>query len=106
MQILFSQKHRAGSLQAANNFSVFGGDAVFESETGGGSANASSVDQVFQGERNTMQRSAPVAAPNLGFGLAGLRQGGFRRDRNERIQLRIELFDACQARGRQFDRRD
>ena len=47
-----------------------------------------------------------VAAPNFGFGLACLRQGGFRGHRNERVQLGIELFNACQAVSRQFDRRD
>ena len=30
VQILFPQQHRAGSLQAANDFSVFGGDPIFE----------------------------------------------------------------------------
>ena len=75
MQILFPQKHRAGSLQAANNFRVFAGDAVLENETGGGGAHPSRVDQVFQGQGNTVQRSAPVAAPYLGLGLAGLQPG-------------------------------
>ncbi len=104
MQILFPQEHRTGCFQAANHFRVFHGNPVFEQQAGGGGANAGGVDQVLEGERNAVQRPAPVAAPDLGFGLAGLRQGGLCSYGNECIQLRIELFDSGQAGGRKFDR--
>ncbi len=106
VQILFSQQHRAGSFQAANDFGVFRGDPIFEQRTGSGGADAGGVDQILERERNAVQRAAPVAAPNLGFGLACLRQRGLRGHGNECIQSRIQLLDACQALGRQLDRRD
>ena len=57
MQILFPQQYRASLFQAADNFSVFRGDAIFEQSAGGGGANASGVDQILESEGNAMQRA-------------------------------------------------
>jgi hypothetical protein len=50
-----------------------------------------------------MQWATPIAASNLGFGLSCLGSSGIRCHRDESVESRIELFDACQAIFRQLD---
>jgi len=47
VEVELSKEHRTGSLQAAHNLCVLGGNAVFEYAAASGGAHASGIYQVF-----------------------------------------------------------
>src|ERR1700674_6119934 len=98
MQVLLAQQDSPGLFQAADNFCILRGDAVFEQCTGRSGADPGSVDEVFQPKGDAVQRSSPVAI--FSFGLARLSQGGVCGDGDEGIEGGIESLDACQASSR------
>ena len=68
-------------------------------------AHARGLVQVFEGDWNTVQRTAIIAATDLHFGRARLRQRGVGRERNETVEVRFNSLDALEVRARQLQRR-
>ncbi len=68
-------------------------------------ANACRVDEILVGHRQAVQRAdGPAARDGLvGFGRVGHRL--FRDQRDDRVDLRVDAFDARKVRGHHFARR-
>ena len=98
VQILFSQQHSAGSFQAADNFSVFRGNAIFEQRLAAvvGHQRCRS-DPSGRVECHAAGHASRRAGSRLPPGVPA--QRGVRRHRNESVQPRIQLLDARQAVG-------
>ena len=64
VQVRFTQEHRAGSFETANNLRVLGRNAVLEQATGCGRAQANCVYYVFERDWNSVQGASPMAALN------------------------------------------
>ena len=75
VQVLLAYNDCAGRTQAADDFGVFRGNAVFEEFAGGGGADAGGIDDVFESDGNAVQRAAVVATLDLLLGAAGLIEG-------------------------------
>ena len=56
-----------------------------------GRADAGGVDQIFHGQGNAMQRTAPITAGDFRFGVAGLLESGIGGNRDEGMDGGIEL---------------
>ena len=67
-------------------------------------SDATLIDQVFQGDRDTMQGAAPLAACNQRIGRARRRQRFIAGSRDERIQLAVQARDLRKATLRQCER--
>ena len=106
MQVVFAEKHGSGFFEATSNLSISKWDTILHQRAGCGSAYPGGIDQIFQADRNSVQRSTPVSLPDLTFGLTRLRQRRFRSDGYERVQSRIEFFNAGQAVRRKLDWRE
>ena len=70
-----------------------------------GRANSRSFVNVFDTERNTVQRPAIAAFADLDFGLTGLNDGLLGGNRDERVNDRVDRFDPRQQSIHQFERR-
>ena len=106
MQVLLAENDCARGAQTAHHFGILGGNAVLEERAGGGGGSAGGVDNIFQGEGNSMQRAPVAAAKYLVLGAARLVERGLGQNRDESVQAGIELFDADEAIAGQFDGRD
>src|SRR5690349_7545323 len=105
VQVLLAQDYCAGSAQPANHLGILLGNPVLEYGAGSSGAYARRVDQVLESGRHAMQGATPSPTLNLSLGLLRLRQSAVRRNRDEGIQQRIQLLDACQALPGKFERR-
>ena len=106
MQVQLANDDRASSFQLPNQSGIFGRDSVAELIAARGGANARSIEEVFQPNRNAVQWAAILAAHDFGFGLARLFERKIVRDRNERVEDRIQPLDARQALACEFNRRE
>jgi hypothetical protein len=98
--------NRAGGLQSPNYLRIFGRNSVFEQLARRSSPNASSVDIVFQRDRDTVQWTAPPSALHLRFELARVGEGCLGGHRYVSVEPRIELLDTLEAAFCQLDWRD
>ena len=104
MQVQLANNHRARLLQLANQFSVFGWNAVAILIASSRGADSRCIEQIFQADRNAVQRPSPAARHDFGLGLARLLQRRLRRNRDESIQSRIQLPDARETCARELQR--
>src|SRR3972149_9581902 len=72
----------------------------------GGGAYAGGVVNVFKAERNAVHRAPVTPGSDFGFGFACLIEGALRRQRNERVDLRVKSFDSLDQCSRQLDWRE
>ena len=86
-----------------HNLCVVRWGAIFEQTAAGGGAHTCGIDQVFERNRDSMERSSPAVVLDFRFGGTSLRQRGVGRNRNEGIEFWIESFDPAQAFTSQFD---
>jgi len=106
MQIVLAQNHRASLPQPPHNFRILRRNTVLKDRTGSRIARARSIDQIFQGDRDPMQRPAPFTTRDLRLCRPSLRQSRLGSHRDESIQRWVELLDSIQAAASQFDRRN
>ena len=106
MQVQLADDDRARSLQLPNQSGIFGRNSLAELIAGGGGANARGIEQVFQSDRNTVQRAAPVTGHDFGFGLARLVERQIAGDGDERVENRIQPLDTREALACKFNRRE
>src|SRR5258708_37847407 len=97
MKILLAQNDCAGATQAADNFGVFSGNAVLEQRAGGGGADSSGIENVFQSGGNAVQGPEIGSAVDFALGDTGSFKSGFRCDRGVCVKPGGELFDEGQA---------
>ena len=71
VHVEFTQKHNSGSLQPRDDFSVFLRYSIFEYGASCGCPDACRVEQIFERNRDTVQRAAPFAALNFLLRLLG-----------------------------------
>ena len=98
--------HATGAAHAAHHQAVVRGHVVAEQRRMPGRGNAGGVVDVFQRERNAVQRTAITAGGNV---VGGLARSGAREvcgHGDECIQLRVEVGDAFEQRFRIFKRRE
>ena len=105
MQVQFPQQDSAGFLQSPNNFRIFQRHAVCKHRAGGCSADSRRIDQIFQRDRDAMQRSAPFVRERVRLPVARLVERIVLRNRNERVDQRIRRMDLRQTSLREFRRR-
>ena len=67
------------------------------------SANALRIDQIFEANRDAVQRAAIFALGNIAFGLARLLPCEIRGHSPKGVQARIELLDAGKGSVGRFD---
>ncbi len=106
MQVLFSENHRACAVQAPDDFRVLIWNTVFEERAGRRGVNAGGIEDVLEPDWNAMERAAIFAAKNFLLGPPRLVKRRLGQDRNEGVQLRIELLNTIEALVRQFRGRD
>jgi hypothetical protein len=106
VQIVLAQHHRTGLPQPPHNFRIFGRNAMLKHRAGSRSARARSIDQVFQGDRNPMQKPAPFTTRDLRLRRPRLRQSRLGSHGDKSVKRGVELLDAIQANPSQFDGRD
>ncbi len=82
---------------------VVRGNAIFKQAAARGGAYSSGIDEVFERNRDSMERSSPAVVLDFRFGRTSLRQRGVGRNRDESIELWIEPFDSVQTFTGQFD---
>ena len=82
-----------------------GGNPIAELIAGCRGKNAGGIEQVFQPNRNAVQRPSPSARHDFRFSLPRLLQRKLRRDGDESVQGRIQPLDARQAFASEFHRR-
>ena len=68
MQVQFAQQNCASLLEAANDFGILRRDAVAILVAGSGRSHACGVEEIFERNRNSVQRSAIITGCDLGFG--------------------------------------
>jgi len=105
VQILFAQNDGAGVLQPAYDVSVFRRNAVFEQGARRSGTNAGCIDEIFESERDPMQRAAPISTANFTLGLSRFLKRHFGSDRDECVQAGIQPLDAFEAVVSKFKRR-
>src|ERR1700691_4772231 len=90
MQIVFAENYRAGPPQPLNYFRVLGGNSMLENRAGRGFGRARGIDQVFQCDRNPMQRPTPFSAGDFDFGSLRLRQRRHGGHGDEGVEFMVE----------------
>ncbi len=106
MQIVLAHNHRTGLPQPSHNFRIFSRNTVLKHRAGSGSACARGIDQVFQRDRNPVQRPAPHPTHDLSLCRPRLRQSRLASNGDKSIQHGVELLDSIQASPSQFNRRN
>jgi hypothetical protein len=94
VEICLAEQNRAGALQSADYFGIFGGNAILEQLTRSSGADAGSVDVVLQRDRDAMEWAARATVLELSFELARLGEGCLRGHGYEGVELWIELLDS------------
>src|SRR5712664_4338596 len=62
MHVVLAQEHSPSHLEAADDFRILGRHAILEEITSSGGANARGVHQVFERNRDSMERAFPASA--------------------------------------------
>jgi len=75
LHVGLAQQHSAGSLESAHHLGIFRRNAILKHSAGSSRLYAGRIEQVLQGNRDTMKRPAPLSALYLGFGVTRLFQG-------------------------------
>ena len=102
MQVVLSKKHGPRIFQPPHHFGIFRRNPILEYRAGGGGAYPGGIDEIFQGERDAVQRPAPVSANNFILSAACLCKRQFCSHRDEGIQNRIQFLNLREALLRQF----
>ena len=106
MQILFPQNDRARVAKPPDNRSVFRRYAVLEQSAGCCGAHTGRIHDVFQSDRNSVQRPTVVSTVDFFFRTTRISESRLGQHGDKRIQLWIQMLDALQAIARQFHRRN
>jgi hypothetical protein len=93
MEVGLADKHGAGLAQASRDDGIGGGDVIAPHLRRGTGAHALLIDQVFEGQRNAVQRADSASGGDLFVGLPGLLECFIAGDGDKRVQLRIALLD-------------
>src|SRR5208282_6284671 len=106
MHMRFADQHHARLAQTSNRGGVVVGDPMGENFGAGGGSDATRGEQVLDGNRDSMQRSAILSSAyfvlRFGRGLpAFLLSNG-----DEAVQLGLQLMDSLHRLIEQFQRRD
>ncbi len=107
----FCEEHGAGVMQALDDGSVGGRNAIAEWFGAVGRANAGGIKQIFAAPRNAVERAAIFSGSDFGVCLLRLREGEVFCQRDDATELGIETLDSfpinlCQALGRKLARFD
>jgi hypothetical protein len=93
VQIILSDDHRPSHTQFPHDFGILRWNSFLVQLAGRSSSHPGSVDQVLQCDRNSVQRSTPVAPGNLLLGHARLGQRRLPHHRDERIETGIDVLN-------------
>ena len=88
---------RASVLQAFHHRGVGGRHAIPEWLGAPCGRDVGGVEQILHAKRNAVQRAAVLALRDLGVGLFCLGQGNVARERDDAMELLVELGDSCQV---------
>jgi hypothetical protein len=105
MKVCFANDYRASVLQPRDYFSVSGRNPIFEQLAGGGGANASGINVVFQRDGDAVERSPPLPASLLILHDSRGCDRLFSSHGDEGIQRWIVPVDALKARLSEVDGR-
>ena len=106
MQVLFAEKYRARRPQFPDQLGIACRYPILEQGAGSRRAHTSGVDDVFQANGNSVQRTPPPASLNLGLRRARLLESRFASHGDESIQKRIEFLNSGETLLGQFHRRN
>src|SRR5215831_17737018 len=95
---------RRGGAEPLNGDGVRFGNSSFEGLVSSSCRHSGCIVKVLYANRNSVQRAAPAALTNVGFGKSRFAYGVGISDRNERVDLRLQGVDACQAFADQLGR--
>src|SRR5438552_2253217 len=84
--LAFAKQDGACLLQPASDFRVLCWNAFFEHGAGRGGEDACGINQIFQCQRDPVQRPPPFAARDFCFGSARFRHSRIGSDRDECVQ--------------------
>jgi hypothetical protein len=98
MHVRLTQKHRACRFELPHDIGIFGWNAVLVDSASGRGSHAGRVEQILQGDWNSVERTAPLASLKLRFRLSRLPQCGIGRNRNESVEYWVEPLDSSEAR--------
>jgi hypothetical protein len=96
----------AGLHELRGDRRVLAGHVLGEHLRAAGHPNAGHRDQVFQGDRDAVERTPALAPRQLGVGGPGLCERAIRRDGDVRLEHGVVLLDPAQVRLGRFDGRD
>jgi hypothetical protein len=103
VHIQLAQKYGAACSQAADNLGIVSGNTILEQTAGRRGGRSAYINQIFQGNRYSMERTAPIASLNLILCFLSLCEGRVSRDAYEGVQFWVEPFYFAQTLLRQFD---
>ena len=106
MQIVLTQNHSPACRNRRTTSASSAGTRSLKKRAGRRCARPRGIDQVFQSNRNPVQRPAPFPAQDFLFRSPRLCQRGLGAHCNKGIQRGIKFLDAIQTSASQFDRRN
>src|SRR5262245_49846376 len=98
VHVRFADHNRAGVLQPTDNVCVLPRNALRKALECRCGPETCRVVEVFYGHGNTVQRPAPAACLDFGFGKGSGSPGSLGVDGDERVEARTERVSACEAR--------
>ena len=106
MQVQFAQQHSPGRLESLHDGCVVLRNVILQHRAGRSGFYTCGFNQIFNCQRNAMQRAFPGAVSDFCFSFAGRIHGRVGSDGDESIQLRIQAFNLRETCLRQLHRRD
>ena len=67
MQVVLAKNHRARLFEPPDDFCIFRRYVIFVQGAGGGSPSSCGIDQIFERDGNSVQRSSPLTAREFSF---------------------------------------
>src|SRR5262249_43817148 len=106
VHVELAEEHRPSAFEPADDFSILRWNSVLEHTARGGGSDTRGVNEVFQSDRNSVERALPPAALDIRLGTPRLGQRRTRGDGDESVELGVELVDPAQTSLGKLHRRD